>query len=488
MAAPLGPATAMELTRSASVSDFDLLRAACTADENTIDTMKKIFPELTTATIIRHLVVCDNDVKKTTAHLEACKAWRQQTFPMTSMPLSQTPTGEGLIYAHGEDVLGHPMFIFNSRLSNPKTRNLDVLMRWFIFMMEVAISRLPPNMTQITVLVNRTGSKHEIDIEFGKRVQFVLDNYYPERLFAAIYYPVSVALKASWSVMKLVASRSYARFRLAHSLEQLRKRIPDEYIPLELGGSCRYKFNMQDYSSAAPKQQTASISNVCAGDQGSAANRRGMPVAMDDAAAGMTEEVLLDDLYEPEGVDDFATKSISQASVAGLFVQKRPGATARAAPLSAFAPYGDLPLKPMQETVRELDKDAQEMFSCLDDYPELSESDNSGDVKYKPVAATGAAAESSGSARQGTDNGIGNVNGNNNDSDNGNGGDEKAVLHTLTGTFGTANVGSDRAVGDEAPRHLRVKPAPADSRTGAAAAATATTGAVGEFGCLWCSM
>lgn len=341
------------------ITDFEILRDACTAEEDVIKKVKRTFPELTTATVMRHLIVCDNDYDKTCAHLEACKAWRQSTFPITSMSTHQAPAGVGLLYAHGTDVMGHPLIIYNSRWINPKTRNVDVLMRWFIYMLELALSRLGPNMTQVTALVNRSGSTYEVDLEFGKRIQFVLENYYPERICHVIFYPVSTALKASWSVMKILASRTYARFRLAHTLDKLRHYIPDECIPKEMGGSSPYVYNTSDYFSVDEKTQIFinHFKDKSAVDErreidghsgtygnGSAINGISLTDKDKEATIGSHShnlcraeegygsyqdqgEINLEDLYEPEAVDDFAAKSINQPSVGGSFIQKRPNAT-----------------------------------------------------------------------------------------------------------------------------------------------------------------
>ena len=69
--------------------DFRRLRDECKASDATIAKLCKRFPALTTATIVRHLIVCNNEEEKAAVHIDACQMWRQSMFPMVAVPYSQ---------------------------------------------------------------------------------------------------------------------------------------------------------------------------------------------------------------------------------------------------------------------------------------------------------------------------------------------------------------------------------------------------------------
>jgi hypothetical protein len=285
-----------------AISDFDILRTSCTSPDSVISDIKTRFPELTTATVIRHLIFCNNDVEKTVVHLEDCKTWRQATFPMSAVPYSRINTDGCVLYTHGFDMSGRPILVFNTRLHNPKDRNPDEFIRWFVYMVEVALERLPPHLIMFTIFLNRSDLTHDTDFELGRRVVSVLDNYYPDRVANLIFYPVSPALKAGWGVIKHILSKKYLKVRLVPTLAKLRTYIPDEFIPAEIGGSCCYQFDMKDYPSPH-------MDNLVAGCKG--------------ASYVADDEVALDELYVPDTTDNFAERSIREGSVGGIFVERR---------------------------------------------------------------------------------------------------------------------------------------------------------------------
>ena len=73
-----------------------------------------------------------------------------------------------MFYQHGVDSEGHPLVIYTPRLNNPKTRNVDELVRWTLYMVEFALSRLPSHLLQFTCLVNNVGMTHDTDMEYLK--------------------------------------------------------------------------------------------------------------------------------------------------------------------------------------------------------------------------------------------------------------------------------------------------------------------------------
>ena len=230
--------------------DVEFLWSRCTSYV-AMCKLRNAFPTLTDATILRHLLACHSNYDKAVAHIEACELWRLVNFPLGTLAAPIKQSNERLkcfVYTHGVDANGHPLLILTPRLiSNESSRDIDELVRWWIYMVEVAISRLPVHLEQFTVLANRIGMTRELDIEFGRQIFPIWDKYYPFRRHKLLVYPVSQPLKAVGGLLKHLASKQCENVEFVESIAALRKEIPDEYIPEEMGGSCSYKFDIADY-------------------------------------------------------------------------------------------------------------------------------------------------------------------------------------------------------------------------------------------------
>jgi len=235
------------LALTSSGPDFDAFVRQCSAPTAVFTKLKKQFYELRDATILRHMLVCNCDADKTAAHLEDMMVWRQATINFTARPKDQTRGNGCVFYTHGSDAKGHPLLIFTTRLLDLKTRDLDESVRWFLYMVEIAIARLPPHLEQITILVNRIGKIQRTDFEFSKKFFPLLNCYYPNRVHKVLWFPVSPGLRAMHGIVEFVGGRASGNKVLVPSVQALWEEVPKEYIPIEMGGSCRYEFNLEDY-------------------------------------------------------------------------------------------------------------------------------------------------------------------------------------------------------------------------------------------------
>jgi len=235
------------LTDSSAGPDCNALMKQCTTPAVTFMLLRKKFYELSAATVLRHLVACNGDVDKSTTHLEAYMLWREKQFTSTVRPSHQTVGAGCVLFTHGYDSAGHPLVIFTTRLQNMKTRNLDEMVRWCLYIFEEAISRLPPHLEQMTILVNRHGMTQGADFELSKHLFPLLDKYYPHRIHKILLFPVAIYLRGIFGLVKRIAGKSAENLVLVKSINALRNEIPDKYIPFELGGTCEYEFSIDDF-------------------------------------------------------------------------------------------------------------------------------------------------------------------------------------------------------------------------------------------------
>jgi hypothetical protein len=243
------------LTVTSSGPDFDELLTKCTAPPTVLARLTRQFYELSDATVLRHLVACDGDFERTVAHLEEMMLWRQKTFTWTERPDHQTAGRGCVFYTHGTDNKGHPLLIFTTRLLHIKTRDVNEAVRWFLYMVEVAVQSLPPHLEQVTILVNCVGNEQRRDFEFSQKFYPLLNSYYPNRVHKVLWYPVSQTLRTIQGIVHFIGGSSSGNKVFCSSLEMLRAEVPDEYIPSEMGGSCTYEVSVYDFPPPTPSER-----------------------------------------------------------------------------------------------------------------------------------------------------------------------------------------------------------------------------------------
>jgi hypothetical protein len=144
------------------------------------------------------------------------------------------------LYVHGVDKEGHPLVIYNVRLSKPSERDLDEAVRHLVWWLEwvirsmredvvcadeggeskvakrrvskvmmltsstsIIMRHLNDLMVKITVIFNRVDFRQEnTDMELIKAATVVLQNNYPEILCRSIVYPTNFIFYALWNVVK----------------------------------------------------------------------------------------------------------------------------------------------------------------------------------------------------------------------------------------------------------------------------------------------
>ena len=247
--------------RISSGPDCDAFKALIAAGGMSADAfgqIKQQYQSLSDATIMRHSIACDCNVDRVVKHLEDCVTWRLSYFSFGDTPKHQS-VGEGCVwYTHGFDKLGHPLIHFTPRLQDLHTRDVDELVRWALFVIEVAIARLPPHLEQFTVMTNRLGMGEAADFEFPTKLFHLIDTYYPFRCHMLLSFPQTLSIMTVAGVVKRVTGKTSRNIHYHKTIESLRNDVPDQYIPAEMGGSCEYSFAPSDYPPPSTRQSGVS--------------------------------------------------------------------------------------------------------------------------------------------------------------------------------------------------------------------------------------
>lgn len=89
------------------------------------------------------------------------------------------------------------------RYNDPWARNLDDALRAFIWCLEVAISRMGPEVSKVCIVIDRNGfTQRNIDLELARAVSKVLSANYPERMLRCIVHPAGMVYYSLWNTVK----------------------------------------------------------------------------------------------------------------------------------------------------------------------------------------------------------------------------------------------------------------------------------------------
>jgi len=212
------------------------------------------FPQCDPDTLARYLIARKNKIKAATKLLRNAENWRSLHCPI----LKQDCLGEikkGKIFVTGTDKEGRPLLVFRSRFHNPKDRDPEEMAKMVVWWTEQAIKSLPSDKSKFSILFDRTDAPGAQDFEFVKYFAKLFQDAYPERLSKLVVYPSGVIFWSLWNVVKWfldpVTRQKVSPCVYFYGVQEF---IPDESIPVAMGGKCTYEFNADDFVDPYPEE------------------------------------------------------------------------------------------------------------------------------------------------------------------------------------------------------------------------------------------
>ena len=236
-----GESTMSLKDRPIVIPSIDVDRSKFT-DENLI-VMRSHFPTLSDQVLAMYLIARQNDIEKAKHMLEKALRWKERRWPVLKRDcISEVNTGK--LYVHGTDKEGRPLLVYRVCLHDPKKRDLETMARSVVWWTEQALSRLPGDKTQISVIFDRTdGSAANQDHEFYKQFLTLFADQCPERLHKAIVYPCGLVFWAFWNVMKwFLDPVTRSKVHTCMYLSGVQEHVDDEFIPATMVSFVSYSF------------------------------------------------------------------------------------------------------------------------------------------------------------------------------------------------------------------------------------------------------
>ena len=204
-----------------------------------------------TATLIRYLRARDWKTTKAEPMLRATLAWRREYLPKVAATREALPENvqaelaKNKLFWRGHDVDGRQLFHVRAYLFDPKTRDLDACMQALVFLLEQGRRAKLHPLEKVVCVWDQTGfGFKQIDYQYIKQFLNVLQNHYPEGLYACVLYPIGWLFWASWKVTKYFLAEETKKklcFLKEGEEDQILAYIDRDNLLVELGGNVEHE-------------------------------------------------------------------------------------------------------------------------------------------------------------------------------------------------------------------------------------------------------
>jgi len=203
--------------------------------ENLIN-MKRQFPDLDYDTLSRYLIAQKDNPFKACAQLRKTMKLREKYWGINHHHCLHE-ISSGKCFFAGFDKERRPVLVINARLHHVQRRDLMESVLMTLWWMEYAIAKLPPNMSRITILIDRVGCDNiPLDRELIQTLAGIFQDLHPERLHRAIIYPAGVVFYTMWNtIMKwLLQPSTRDKIVPALSVSEVTYYINESVIPTHM--------------------------------------------------------------------------------------------------------------------------------------------------------------------------------------------------------------------------------------------------------------
>lgn len=204
----------------------------------------------------RYLEARGWDVRKSRKMLEDTLRWRSTYRPEQIRWHEVAMEGEtGKAYgASFHDHEGRTVLILRPGKQN--TSSHDNQLRHLVYLMENAVLNTPEGQDQMVWLIDFTGwsLSKAVPVKTAKETISILQNHYPERLYAAFLYNPPRIFEAFWKIVKhFLDAKTIQKVKFVYpkneeSMKLMLRSFDLEILPQEFGGRRRVQYNHEEFS------------------------------------------------------------------------------------------------------------------------------------------------------------------------------------------------------------------------------------------------
>lgn len=198
------------------------------------------------------------DIKVATDQLKETLAWRREVKPWTIRLKDIEPIAkQGFLYHFGFDRDHRPIiYIHMGKDKSELTEENKMLkFKYFVYIMEKCIARMPNGVYNILWIVDMKDSSLSLGVVKAMKDMFVkLGDYYTERLARCMVLNAGWTLSMIWAFVKpFLAQETIDKYVMVKGGNKELKQVLDKYVDEnqvveEFDGKCKFSFDFQEMS------------------------------------------------------------------------------------------------------------------------------------------------------------------------------------------------------------------------------------------------
>lgn len=170
--------------------------------------------------------------------------WRDEYKPENIEPsqiISEIAKQKATFY--GYDKFDRPVLVAWAVRHIPKESDVEVFMRFIIYIIESAIAHMKAPVYQFTAILDlKDWGTSNFDMTTTKVAAHMLQAFYPERMGVVMLVNTPWILKKFWSFINpLLDERTRKKIRFLDNVGQIQEFVSAEALPRSLGGTCDWR-------------------------------------------------------------------------------------------------------------------------------------------------------------------------------------------------------------------------------------------------------
>ncbi|KAJ1817221.1 hypothetical protein LPJ56_004116 [Coemansia sp. RSA 2599] len=176
-------------------------------------------------------------------------------------PLNLGLMRRGIAAVHKTDRIGQPVIHMIVRLNDPKAQPPEEMVKYTVYLMEVARVVLHPPAEKISMLFDVTDiSLSNVDWSFIRTFLHYLEHYYPECLGLVLIYNASWLFNGLWKLIRPMLDPVVAsKVHFLGSMEEIKQFVDPRNLPKHLGGTDDFAY---EYPLPQPGENSAMRDSV----------------------------------------------------------------------------------------------------------------------------------------------------------------------------------------------------------------------------------
>jgi hypothetical protein len=209
--------------------------------QDTLTTLKEDYPNASNADLVSFIRINNGDYAKSKELYAKAVAWREEILPVDKSTCTAT-LEKGMFFFAGQDLEGRQVAYFRMAGHDPKTRDLQEILRAIVYQVETKKAEMGDREFQVVVIIDRNNvTNANTDKPLMKEFFDLFAEKYPNKLNKVLVAPANLFFRTFWAGIKFtLPERIRNKVSLLAAQKDLQKFISEDQLHTSMGGKNEY--------------------------------------------------------------------------------------------------------------------------------------------------------------------------------------------------------------------------------------------------------